>query len=97
MKIVLHAPTAGALARARSNLTNLLAAEPHAVIRIVANADGVTAALANPDPDADRHLSLCENTLRSRSLVAPCGQATIGSAIVELARLQEAGWSYIRA
>lgn len=97
MRVVLHAPTAGALARARSNLRNLLAASPAAEVRIVANADAVPAAIDAPDPDTDRFLRLCANTLAARGLAAPDGVATVPAAVQELARLQADGWAYIRA
>jgi intracellular sulfur oxidation DsrE/DsrF family protein len=97
LRVVLHAPTEGALARARSNLRNLLAEAPDTQVRIVANADGVAAALAVPDADADRHLLLCANTLRTRGLEAPAGLATVPAAVHALATLQRNGWLYIRA
>lgn len=97
LRVVLHAPTAAALTRARSNLRNLLAAAPDTEVRIVANADGVAAALAEPDATADRHLLLCENTLRNRSLSAPDGIDTVPVAVHALATMQRDGWAYIRA
>jgi uncharacterized protein len=97
MRVVLHAPTAGALTRARRNLRNLRAATPDAEVRIVANADAVAAALANPDAVTDRYLSLCENTLQARHLTPPSGIETVAAAVLELVRLQEEGWCYIRA
>ena len=97
MRVVLHAPTAEALARARSNLRNLLAANPMAEARIIANADSVPAAIASPDPSTDPFLWLCENTLISRTLTAPPGIPTVPAAVAELARLQAEGWAYIRA
>ena len=97
MRVVLHAPTARALARARSNLRNLLAAQPATEVLIVANAEAVPTAIDAPDPDTDRFLRLCENTLAARGLVAPAGIATVRAAVQELARLQIDGWVYIRA
>jgi NitT/TauT family transport system ATP-binding protein len=97
MKIILHAPTASALARARSNLRNLRRAELAAEIRLIANADAVPAALEQPDPDTDGHLFLCQNSLHSRDLAAPAGIATVPAAVQEIARLQAEGWIYIRA
>jgi len=97
MRLVLHAPTAGALTRARSNLRNLLAAEPTAEVRIVANADAVPTAIDVPDPDTDGFLRLCENTLTARGLVAPPGIATVPAAVLEIVRLQADGWGYLRA
>jgi NitT/TauT family transport system ATP-binding protein len=97
MKILLHAPTAGALGRARANLRNLLRDHPAAEIRIIANAEAVAAALTAPDAEADRYLSLCENTLRSRGLQAGPGAPTVPNAMHAIAMLQQQGWIYIRA
>lgn len=97
LRVVLHAPTAAALTRARSNLRNLLAEAPDAEVRIIANADGVAAALADPDAAADLHLFLCENTLANRGLDAPAGIPTVPAAVHALATLQRDGWAYIRA
>ena len=48
LKVVLHAPTADALQRARSNAGNLLREEPGARVKIVLNAQAVIAALDEP-------------------------------------------------
>ncbi len=97
MRIVIHAPTAGALKRARSNLKNLLAARPDAEVRIIANADAVKAATESPDPSCDAHVCLCENTLARMDMKAPEGVATVPAGVEEIARLQSEGWIYIRA
>lgn len=97
MKVLLHAPTADAVRRARSNLRNLLAADSEAEVRIVANAGGVAAALDSPDSATDGYLYLCENTLHSLGLAAPAEIATVAAAVYEIARLQSDGWIYIRA
>lgn len=97
LRVVLHAPTAAALKRARSNARNLLRAEPDATVRIIANAEAAAAALTTPDADTDRHLALCLNSLNAQGLEAPAGIATVPAAVVELARLQADGWAYIRA
>lgn len=97
VRVVLHAPTAGALARARSNLRNLLRADPTAEVRILANAEAVGAAIEQPDAIADRHLILCENTLRAQHRAAPPGVATVPAVIQALVELRSAGWIYIRA
>jgi intracellular sulfur oxidation DsrE/DsrF family protein len=95
--VVLHAPTAGALARARSNFRNLRARQPDAEIVIVANADAVPAALNERDGETDAALRLCRNTLANRGLAAPEGIATVPAAVETIARLQAEGWIYIRA
>jgi intracellular sulfur oxidation DsrE/DsrF family protein len=96
-RVILHAPTPAALARARSNLRNLARADPAAEIRILANAAGVAAALDRPDAEADRHLVLCENSLRAQQLTPPETIATVPAVVQALVELQAAGWIYIRA
>ncbi len=97
MRVVLHAPTAGSLARARSNARNLLARRPDAEILIVVNADGVAAAGTGGDPETDAAIRVCENTLRSRNLTCPDHLKTVPAAVETLAELQAEGWIYIRA
>ena len=96
-RVVLHAPSAAALDRARANLRNLRRADPMAELRILANAEGAAAAVSRPDADTDRHLVLCQNSLAARGLAAPAGIATVPAAVLALAELQEQGWIYIRA
>ena len=97
MHVVLHAPTAGSLARARSNARNLRARRPDAEILIVVNADGVAAAGTGGDPETDAMIRICENTLRSRELKCPEHLKTVPAAVETLAELQAEGWIYIRA
>lgn len=97
MRVVLHAPTADALHRARSNARNLRVRQPDAEILIVVNADGVPAALATRDPDTDLALWLCANTLAARNLDTPANIRTVPAAVESLALLQAEGWTYIRA
>ena len=97
MRVVLHAPTAAALRRARSNARNLKARQPEAEILIVTNADGVAAALETRDPGTDAGLRVCANTLAARNLVAPAHIQTVPAAVETLAQLQIDGWVYIRA
>ena len=97
MKVILHAPTEDALARARSNAKNLRAAEPDATIEIVANAGAVRAAVATPDPDTDDALRLCGNTLRRSDIEPPEDAVVVDAAVAHIARRQAAGWLYIRA
>lgn len=98
VRIVLHAPTAGALARARSNAANLLKASPAPEVRIVINADAVRAALDGPDAAADPLTLVCPNTLArlGRDAPAPLRVPEEGAVLV-LARMQQEGWTYIRA
>jgi intracellular sulfur oxidation DsrE/DsrF family protein len=97
VKVLLHAPTEGALTRARSNFRNLRRDNPGVEIRIIANAEAVPAAVKNPDPEADRALRLCENSLRARGLTAPEGMEIVAVAMRAIAELQQEGWIYIRA
>ncbi|MBT5572289.1 MAG: hypothetical protein HOJ90_13815 [Alphaproteobacteria bacterium] len=97
MRVLLHAPTADALKRARSNARNLRVRQPDAEILIVVNADGVPAALESPDPETDSVLRLCANTLVARNLDAPGSIKTVPAAVETLAQMQIEGWAYIRA
>lgn len=98
LKIVLHAPTPGALARARSNANNLMKQRPAPEVRILLNADAVAAALDNPDEASDGLTLLCPNTLQriGRQARAPLTVLQDGS-VLALARMQGDGWRYIRA
>ena len=98
LKIVLHAPTPGALARARSNAANLLKHTPAPEVRILLNADAVAAALDHPDEATDGLTLLCPNTLGriGRSARSPLTVLPEGS-VLALARMQGEGWRYIRA
>lgn len=97
MRVVLHAPTAASLQRARSNARNLRARQPEAEILIVTNADGVPAAIESRDPETDAGLRICAYTLASRNLEVPKAIATVPAAIETLVQLQAEGWIYIRA
>ena len=98
LKILLHAPTAGALARARSNAVNLRKHSPAPEVRIVINAEAVAAALDHPDPAVDAQTLVCPNTLNKigRTASAPLTVLEEGS-MLALARMQGEGWRYIRA
>ena len=98
LKIVLHAPTPGALARARSNAANLKKHSRPPEVRILLNADAVAAALDQPDEAADGLTLLCPNTLQriGRQARAPLTVLQEGS-VLALARMQGEGWRYIRA
>ncbi len=96
--IVLHAPDAEGLQRARMNAVNALRAAPATQVRIIANAAAVTAALDTPHEQADTLTYLCPNTLSQlqRASRAPL-QVLSEPAVLALARLQHYGWAYIRA
>ena len=97
LKLVIHAPTPEALTRARNNAGNLLREAPDAQVKIVLNAQAVFAALDAPH-DMDGITWLCPNTLEraNRQNREPLRVLSRG-AILELARLQQDGWVYIRA
>ena len=97
MKLVIHAPTPEAVARARSNAKNFKAARPEAEVRIVVNAGGVGFALDNPDPATDGWLLVCGNTLTRQGRTAPDRLTVVEAAIVTLAERQADGWAYVRA
>lgn len=97
LRVLIHAPTAGALNRARNNAANLRAQAPHAEVRIVANAEGVAAALDTPRPDTDGFTLLCANTLKRLQRSAPAPFSTVPVAILALVTMQQEGWCYVRA
>lgn len=97
LKIVLHAPTPAALARARSNATNLRNAAPGAEIRIVANGESIEDAVTKRDAGTDECLVLCSNSLKKKELQAPEGIEVTAAGILLLVQLQKEGWVYIRA
>ncbi|WP_136247126.1 DsrE family protein [Halomonas borealis] len=96
LRVLLHAPTAEALTRARRNARNLQHARPAAEVLIIANGGAVAAALAEPDASDDR-LRLCRNSLAAQGLDNPHGIAEVEAAVVTLAEYQRDGWAYIRA
>jgi len=98
LKVILHAPTAASFERARNNATNLRRVAPDAEVRIIANADAVAAALDASPHEQDALTQLCSVTLSriNRQCRAPFGLVD-GPAVVEIARLQHEGWSYIHA
>ena len=97
MNVLIHAPSADALRRARSNARNFLAIHPDASVRIISNADGAIAACGEREPQTDPLITVCENTLRATSLSPPSHLQTTPAAIELIARLQQQGWLYIRA
>lgn len=98
LDIVLHAPDAEGLHRARMNAVNALRAAPQTQVRIIANAAAVAAALDTPHPDTDGLTYLCPNSLNAlgRTAAAPL-QVLCEPAVLALARLQKYGWAYIRS
>ena len=96
--ILLHAPSAAALKRARSNANNLARARPLPLVRIVVNGDAVAAALDQPDPVTDPATLVCPHTLQKigRTASAPLTVLHEG-AVLAIARMQREGWCYVRA
>lgn len=97
MRVLIHAPTAGAVVRARNNAANLLAAIPDIVVRILVNAEGVGAVLDHPRPDTDALTLVCANTLKRTGRTAPEPLQLVTASIVALAEMQRDGWIYVRA
>ncbi len=97
LKLVIHAPTQGAVARARSNARNLLRARPDAEIRIVVNADGIDAIRTASDDDTDALVTVCRNSLERKGVAAPGHVRVTPVAVLLIAELQAEGWSYMRA
>lgn len=98
MKVILHAPTASALERARNNAANLKRTNPDALVRIIANAQAVGAALDFEHEQLDSITWLCPISLdrSGRGNREPL-QALTGPAVLEMVRLQQDGWVYLRA
>lgn len=96
--ILLHAPTAAALARARSNAANLARSGLKPAVHIVVNAQAVAAVLDDPEPVNDRVTLVCPNTLNKigRTAGDPLTVLPEG-AVLALARMQGEGWAYVRA
>jgi uncharacterized protein len=98
IQILLHAPSAAALQRARSNAANLARAVPPPLVRIVVNGDAVAATLDQPDAANDALTLVCPNTLQKigRTAGAPLTILDQG-AVLSIARMQQEGWCYVRA
>ncbi|WP_284335915.1 hypothetical protein [Comamonas sp. NoAH] len=98
LHIILHAPDAEGLQRARMNAVNALRAAPQTQVRILVNAAAVAAALDTPHEQADTLTYLCPNTLAQlqRECRTPL-QVLSEPAVLALARLQAYGWAYIRS
>ena len=96
-KIILHAPTPDALKRARANALNILAAEPTAVVEIIANGPAVAYAVEEPHEETDDMLLICENSLKKQNLKAPENIAVVSTSVLHIAKRQSEGWAYIRA
>ena len=98
LRILLHAPTAAAVTRARNNLANLMKSAEAVEARIVLNADAVRAALDEPNEAADPLTLVCPNTLQRIGRCAPASMTVLDeAAILAIARMQAAGWLYVRA
>ncbi|RYF15662.1 MAG: hypothetical protein EOO30_13865 [Comamonadaceae bacterium] len=98
LKILLHAPTAAAVARARSNAANLLKQPQSVEVRIAVNAEAVRAVLDTPDLAADGLTLVCPNTLARIGRAAPAPLTVLDEgAVLAIARMQAEGWRYIRA
>lgn len=98
LKILLHAPTAAAVTRARNNAANALKQAQPVEVRIVANAEAVRALLDAPDPAADALTLVCPNTLARIDRTAPAPLMVLDeAAVLAIARMQAQGWRYIRA
>jgi NitT/TauT family transport system ATP-binding protein len=97
LRILIHAPTQGAVARARNNAANLKKDAPDAEVAIIVNAEGVTAVLDAPRTDTDSLTLVCGNTLQKLGRSAPDAMQTVDAAISAIARMQGDGWLYVRA
>ena len=98
LRIVLHAPTVGALARARRNASNLAQEAPDADVHILVNGEAVAAALDDPDEALDRVTLVCPNSLKRLGRTAAQPLTVLQEpGVLALARMQSEGWQYIRA
>jgi intracellular sulfur oxidation DsrE/DsrF family protein len=98
LRIVLHAPTVEALARARRNATNLAQEAPDAIVRILVNGQAVAATLDDSDEVLDRLTLICPNSLKRIGRTAAQPLTVLQEpGVLALARLQSEGWQYIRA
>lgn len=96
--ILLHAPTGGALIRARSNAAHIAQGAPRRMVRIVVNAEAVAATLDTPDAAADALTLVCPNTLARIDRNAPSPLTVLPEgAVLAIARMQMEGWCYVRA
>lgn len=98
IRIVLHAPTASAVARARNNAANLLKQRTPVEVHIVVNAEAVQTVLDAPDAAGDAVTLVCPNTLSRTGRSAPEPLTVLDeAAVLAIARMQAEGWSYIRS
>ena len=98
LRILLHAPTAAALSRARNNAYNIAADDPAADVRIVVNGDAVAVVLEAPDPILDTRTLICPKTLGWMGRDAPSPLVVLPwGAALSLALIQQEGWCYVRA
>lgn len=97
LRVLIHAPTASGVTRARNNAVNLLAAAPGTEVRILVNAEGVGALLDAPRPETDALTLVCANTLRRIGRVAEAPLQTVPASILSIAQMQREGWCYVRA
>ncbi len=98
IRIVLHAPTASAVTRARNNAANVLKQGVPVEVRIVVNAEAVAAVLDAPDIVGDALTLVCPNTLSRIGRSAPEPLTVLDeAAVLAIARMQADGWSYIRS
>lgn len=88
-RILLHAPTAGALLQARSNTAHRTQGAPRAAVRIAVHANAVAATLDTPDAAA--HAPRIGREARTPLTVLPEG------AVLSMARMQGEGWRHVRA
>ena len=98
LSIVLHAPDAEGLQRARLNATNALTADPQTEVRIIANAAAVAVAINSPNDETDNFTYLCPRTLESQKLESRQPLKVLTEpAVLAMARLQKLGVAYIRS
>jgi len=97
LKLIIHAPTSASYTRALRNLTNLLVADPTAVVELVVNSEAVKAVINEPEPSIRNHLVICQNSLDAAGLACPSDVRVTQAAVLHIAQRQTEGWGYFRA
>ena len=95
MKILIHAPSANSLARARVEAGRLVKLPIEGAVRIVATLDGAISAVQKPDPSTDPLLILCGDSVAAADLVNPPGVEIVPNGTEHIAKLQRKGWAYV--
>ena len=97
MKLIIHTTTRDGLARARTDVRDLLEARLQGIVRVLASHDAVLAALDDPDSELDPLLVLCSDSLVRAGREAPGGSETTPNAVLLIGQLARKGWTCVHA